>query len=115
VPDVILAASGSETALAIEARALLKEKGVDARVVSMPSLDVFFEQPPAYQNEVLPPSVTKRVAIEAGSSYSWGRIAGISGAYVTMDGFGASGPAAKLFEKFGFTAEGIAEAASRLL
>ena len=110
-PDVILVASGSEVGPCLEARKILAEKGVDARVVSMPSLDVFFEQDKAYRDDVLPPAVTKRVAVEAASRYSWGEIAGPCGAYVTMDRFGASGPAAKLFERFGFTAENIAEAA----
>jgi transketolase len=107
-PDAILVASGSEVGIALEAKALLKEKGVDARVVSMPSLDVFFEQPAAYRDDVLPPSVAKRVVVEAGSRYSWGHIAGLTGACITMDEFGASGPAGKLFEKYGFTAENIA-------
>lgn len=114
-PGVILIASGSEVSLALEARSLLHRKGVDARVVSMPSLDVFLEQPEEYRNKVLPPSVKKRVAIEAGSRYSWGEVVGLSGAYVTMDGFGESGPAAKLFEKFGFTAENVAEVALKTI
>jgi len=109
-PDAILIASGSEVALARDARNILKEKGVDARVVSMPSLDVFFEQNSSYRDDVLPPAVTKRVVIEAGSRYSWGQVAGIAGAYITMDKFGASGPANKLFEKYGFTAEQVADA-----
>ena len=110
-PDVIIVASGSEVAPALEARGILAEQKIGARVVSMPSLDVFFEQPAEYRNEVLPPSVTRRVAVEAGSRYSWGLIAGPAGAYVTMDSFGASGPASKLFEKYGFTAENIAKVA----
>jgi transketolase len=114
LPDVMLIASGSEVGICLEARELLSGKNIDARVVSMPSLDVFFEQPVSYQNEVLPPSVTKRVAVEAGSRYSWGQIAGLAGAYVTMDGFGESGPAGKLFEKYGFTAENVAETALKL-
>ena len=113
-PDAILIASGSEVALAADARTLLKEKGVDARVVSMPSLDVFFEQSSDYRDKILPPHITKRVAIEAGSRYSWGQIVGISGAYITMDEFGASGPAAQLFEKYGFTAENVAETCMNL-
>ena len=114
VPDVMLVATGSEVAPALEARALLAAKGIGARVVSMPSLDVFLEQPASYRDEVLPPSVTRRVAAEAGSRYSWGQVAGISGAYVTMDTFGESGPAAELFEKYGFTAENIADVALKL-
>jgi transketolase len=109
-PDAILIASGSEVALAADALKILRENGVDARVVSMPSLDVFLEQPSSYRDNVLPPEVTKRVVIEAGSRYSWGQIAGLSGAYVTMDEFGASGPADKLFDKFGFTTERVVNA-----
>ena len=110
-PDVILVASGSEVSLSVEAIELLSEKGIDARVVSMPSLDLFYEQDKAYRDEVLPPEITKRVAVEAGTRGSWGEIVGLQGAYVTMDGFGASAPAAKLFEKFGFTAENVANTA----
>jgi len=113
-PDVILVASGSEVDLCLKAKGLLEEKGVDARVVSMPSLDVFYEQDKSYRDEILPPHIAKRVAVEAASRYSWGEIAGTCGAYVTMDSFGASAPAAKLFEKFGFTAEKIVEVALKL-
>jgi len=113
-PEVILIATGSEAAAAMDAKTLLKENDVDARVVSMPSLDVFLEQDSAYRDTVLPPSVAKRVIVEAGSRYSWGQIAGLQGAYVTMDCFGASGPAVQLFEKYGFTAAHIAAVAMSL-
>jgi len=110
-PDIILIASGSEVGVCLDAAQILAEKGLGARVVSMPSLDVFFEQDKSYRDEVLPPGTSKRLAVEAASRCSWGEVVGISGAYVTMDCFGASAPAAKLFEKFGFTAGNIAETA----
>ena len=75
----------------------------------MPCLDLFEEQDEAYKESVLPFDVTKRAVVEAGSSMSWGRYVGVNGCYITMDGFGASAPAAQLFEKYGFTAEAIAE------
>ena len=88
---------------------MLEKDGISARVVSMPCLELFEEQPEEYRNAVLPPKMTKRVVVEAGSSMSWGRYAGIDGCYITMDTFGASAPAAQLFEKYGFTAENVRE------
>jgi transketolase len=113
-PDAIIIASGSEVAVAVEARSKLAEEGIDARVVSMPSLDVFLKQPDDYRESVLPKSVTKRVVCEAGSSQPWGAVAGLGGAYVTIDTFGASAPAGVLFEKFGFTADNVADAVKSL-
>ena len=113
-PDLLLVASGSEVALCMKAKEILAGKGVDARVVSMPSLDLFYEQDQEYRDEVLPPEIEKRVVVEAASRYSWGEIAGLKGAFVTMDRFGESGPAGKLFERFGFTAENISEVAIKL-
>jgi transketolase len=108
--DAILVATGSETALAVEAKKILSNEGVDVRVVSMPSLDVFNAQPDDYKASVLPPDVTKRVVVEAGSSQPWGGIAGLKGACVTIDRYGASAPYSVLFEKFGFTPEAVANA-----
>ncbi|MDR3304950.1 MAG: transketolase [Clostridiales Family XIII bacterium] len=113
-PDVILMASGSEVSVCLDAKKLLAEKGLDARVVSMPSMEVFERQPAAYRGDVLPPSVTKRVAVEAASRQPWGRYVGLDGDFVTMDGFGASAPAPALFERFGFTAENVAAKALAL-
>ena len=107
VPDAILIASGSEVSLAVDAKAELMKDGIDVRVVSMPSMDVFDQQSDEYKESVLPKSVRKRVAIEALSDFGWGKYVGLDGAYVTMKSFGASGPAAKLFEKFGFTVENV--------
>jgi transketolase len=108
-PDAILLASGSEVAPSIEAAETLAAGGVDVRVVSVPCLDVFELQDAEYKESVLPASVTARVAVEAGSSYSWGKLVGPAGGYVTMDRFGESAPAARLFELFGFTSGNIAE------
>ena len=90
VPDAILIASGSEVSLAVDAKAELIKDGIDVRVVSMPSMDVFEQQSDEYKESVLPKSVRKRVAIEALSDFGWGRYVGLDGAYVTMHSFGAS-------------------------
>ena len=107
VPDAILIASGSEVSLAVDAKAELIKDGIDERVVSMPSMDVFEQQSDEYKESVLPKSVRKRVAIEALSDFGWGRYVGLDGAYVTMHSFGASAPAATLFKEFGFTVENV--------
>lgn len=107
VPDAILIASGSEVSLAVDAKAELIKDGIDVRVVSMTSMDVFEQQSDEYKESVLPKSVRKRVAIEALSDFGWGRYVGLDGAYVTMHSFGASAPAATLFKEFGFTVENV--------
>lgn len=107
VPDAILIASGSEVSLAVDAKAELMKDGIDVRVVSMPSMDVFDQQSDEYKESVLPKSVRKRVAIEALSDFGWGKYVGLDGAYVTMHGFGASAPAAILFKEFGFTVDNV--------
>ena len=106
-PDVIIMASGSEVELGIKAKDVLAGEGIDARVVSVPCLDVFLAQDKAYRDSILLPGVTARVAVEAGSSYSWGKLCGIDGGYVTMDTFGASGKPSMLMEKFGFTVDNV--------
>ena len=106
-PDVIIMASGSEVELGIKAKDELASEGIDARVVSVPCLDVFLTQDKAYRDSILLPDVEARVAIEAGSSYSWGKLCGINGGYVTMDTFGASGKPSMLMEKFGFTVANV--------
>ena len=107
VPDAILIASGSEVSLAVDAKAELIKDGIDVRVVSMPSMDVFEQQSDEYKESVLPKNVRKRVAIEALSDFGWGKYVGLDGAYVTMHGFGASAPAATLYKEFGFTVENV--------
>ena len=114
-PDVILVATGSEVSVALEARGRLAEQEVAARVVSMPSWELFAEQEESYRREVLPPSIRARVVIEAGTRFGWEHWAGSGGAFVTLDRFGASAPANVLFEKFGFTAESVAEVAHQVL
>ena len=110
-PEVILIASGSELGLAVEAREQLEAEGVPTRVVSMPSWFLFGQQDQSYRDEVLPPSVTNRVSVEAGSTFGWERWVGSAGRSVGLDHFGASAPADVLFEKFGFTVEKVVEAA----
>ena len=114
VPDAILIASGSEVSLAVDAKAELIKDGIDVRVVSMPSMDVFEQQSDEYKESVLPKSVRKRVAIEALSDFGWGRYVGLDGAYVTMHSFGASAPAATLFKEFGFTVENVVKTVKSL-
>ncbi len=113
-PDVILMASGSEVGLVVEAAETLKGKGIDARVVSMPSMELFNEQSEAYKESVLPAAVTKRVAIEAGRTFGWYRYVGLNGKVIGLDHFGASAPGAKVYEEFGITAEAVVEAAESL-
>lgn len=113
-PELILLASGSEVHLAVKAKEELVKEGRRVRVVSMPSMDLFEEQSEEYKESVLPKAVRRRVAVEALSGFGWSRYTGLDGALVTMDGFGTSGPAAKLFAHFGFTAEHVAEIARSL-
>ena len=115
VPDAIIIASGSEVSLAVDAKAELAKEGVDVRVVSMPSMDLFEEQSAEYKESVLPNAVRKRVAVEALSDFGWYRYVGLDGTVVSMKGFGASGPAAELFKKFGFTTEAVVEAVKSVM
>ena len=91
--------------VALETARLLENEDISVRVVSMPCLDLFEQQDAKYKESILPHVVTKRAVIEAGSSMSWGKYIGIDGCYITMDSFGASAPAGKLFEKYGFTSQ----------
>ncbi len=111
MPDVILLASGSEVQLCIGAYEALKGEGVKARVVSMPSWDLFERQDQAYRETVLPPAVKARVAVEQGSVIGWDRYAGSEGTIIGMNTFGASAPLKDLLTKFGFTPEKVLEAA----
>ena len=114
-PDAILVASGSEVHVAVEAREVLAGRGIDARVVSLPSWYLFSRQPEAYRREVLPPGVTARVSVEAGVTLGWERWIGDSGRAVGLDRFGASAPAEVLFETLGFTADNVARHAEALV
>ena len=106
-PDVILMGTGSEVELCVKAKAALAEKGVQARVVSMPCFEEFEKQSAEYKASVLPAAVKARVAVEAGSPYSWYKYTGDQGELVCMEGFGASAPAGVLFPHFGFTVENV--------
>ena len=108
-------ASGSELKLAIEGRKALLEEGIDARVVSMPSMELYGMQTKEYKDSVLPSSNWKRLIIEAGSRFGWGRYMGVKGKSITMESFGASAPGEVLFEKFGFTVENVVKVAHELL
>ncbi|MEL6110289.1 MAG: transketolase [Planctomycetota bacterium] len=111
-PDVILMASGSELGLAVSAGEELTAAGKNVRVVSMPCMDIFAEQSQEYRNQVLPPEVTNRVAVEAGLRMSWDRWIGLDGKFVGMEGYGASGPFAKVYEHFGINVAAVVAAAS---
>jgi transketolase len=115
VPDAIILASGSEVQLGVEAKALLAEEGIDVRVVSMPSMDVFEQQPEEYKSQVLPKNVRARVAVEALSDFGWGRYVGLDGEVVSMKGFGASAPGDVLFKHFGITTEAVVAAVKKTL
>jgi transketolase len=114
-PEIILIASGSEVSLALEAHQKLVVEGIAARVVSMPSWDLFERQPQTYREEVLPPQVTARLAIEAAAPLGWERYVGPKGAVIGMRRFGASAPYKVLAEKFGFTSENAVKQARQLL
>ena len=110
-PQVILIASGSEVQLCIEARERLAQKGIAARVVSMPSWELFERQDEHYRDTVLPPHIEARVAVEMGSVIGWDRYAGCRGAIIGMHSFGASAPIKDLLQKFGFVADKVVAAA----
>jgi transketolase len=115
MPSVILIATGSEVEIACEAARILEQAGgPPARVVSMPSWELFAEQPEEWRDSVLPPSVRARVAVEAGTSFGWERHVGSDGAIVAIDRFGASGKYEEIYEAFGITAQAVAAKASEV-
>jgi transketolase len=114
-PDLVLIGSGSEVNLIVEAAKTLGESGIQVRCVSMPSWDLFDAQPQAYRDAVLPPSATKRLAVEAGATLGWERHVGQVGDIVGIDHFGASAPAKKLLAEFGFSVENVVARARALL
>jgi transketolase len=114
-PEVILIASGSEVSLVVEAHEKLVAEGIRSRVISMPSWDIFEHQPQEYQDEVLPPHVTARVAVEQASTFGWERYIGRSGRMIGMKTFGASAPLKELQRKFGFEPNHVVAAAKELL
>jgi transketolase len=114
-PDAILLASGSEVHIALTAAANLAEAGIDVRVVSMPSWELFEAQPESYRQSILPSDITARVAIEAGATQGWSQYTGDRGAVIGLDHFGASAPIQELYTRFGLTAERIVETVTALL
>jgi transketolase len=114
-PDVVLIATGSEVQLAVEAQKLLADKNIVARVVSMPCVEWFESQPENYRDSVLPPSVSARVAVEAGIAQSWHKLVGDTGEIVSIEHYGESADAKTLFREFGFTPEAVVDAAERTL
>jgi transketolase len=114
-PEVVLVASGSEVHIVLQAREQLQERGVRARVVSMPSIERFEAQPRDYRDSVLPPDVKKRIAMEAAATMPWYRVVGDEGAVIGLDHFGASAPYQRLYEEFGLTPEHTVKKALELL
>jgi transketolase len=115
VPDAIIMASGSEVELGVNAQAELAKEGVDVRVVSIPSMDLYEAQSEEYKESIMPKSVRARVAVEAAADFGWGKYVGLDGTTVTMKSFGASAPAGVLFKKFGFTTENVVKAVKSVL
>ncbi|MEY2949744.1 MAG: Transketolase [Bacteroidota bacterium] len=112
--DRMILASGSEVEIAVEAKKILNQQGHKVRIVSMPSTDLFDEQPQEYREKILPKSCRKRLAVEAGASLSWYKYVGLDGQVVAIDRFGASAPYEKLYEVLGLTPQNVAEVAAQL-
>ena len=106
-PQVILIGTGSEVSICLTAQQQLSEEGIAARVVSMPSWELFEVQDQAYRDQVLPPEITARVAVEAGVQQGWEKYIGSAGRFIGMSGFGASAPYTTLYEHFGITPEQV--------
>jgi transketolase len=113
--EAILIGTGSEVGIAVAAAEQLAREGIRARVVSMPSWDVFAEQSQAYRDEVLPPAIRARVSIEAAATFGWGRWVTDEGVAIGIDHFGASAPAERIYQEFGLTPDAAAAAVKRLL
>lgn len=114
-PELILIATGSEVHIVLEAQALLGATDIRARVVSMPSMELFDAQPAAYRDSVLPSTLRARVSVEAGATLAWGRYVGLDGVIVGLDRFGASAPYQQIYRRLGLTAEAVVEAARGVL
>jgi transketolase len=114
-PELLLLATGSEVSLCLKAWEVLTERGVAARVVSMPSWELFERQPQAYRDEVIPPGVKARVAVEMASPLGWERYTGDGGSVIAINQFGASAPGEKIMSEYGFTVENVVETAEKLL
>jgi transketolase len=114
-PTIILIASGSEVGLIVAAKEKLETKNISVRIVSMPSWELFLAQPKKYRDSVFPPSITARLAVEAGVSQGWDRFVGDHGDIISIEHFGASAPGPIVMQKYGFTAENICKRALTLL
>jgi transketolase len=114
-PEVILMGTGSELSTCVEACELLQKEGVKARVVSLPSFELFLAQDQAYRDSVLPPGIAARVAVEAGVVQGWEKFLGAKGRFVGMSSYGASAPGGTLFKHFGITAANVVSQAKSLL
>jgi len=113
--QAILLSTGSEVHIALEASMILLERGVDSRVVSMPSFEIFDEQSNTYREQILPSDIKVRVAIEAGVTAGWDRFVGDQGRVIGIDRFGASAPASILYEQLGLTADNMVQAVLSLM
>ena len=113
--DIILMASGSEVSLIMEAQETLAKEGIDARVVSMPCWELFLKQPQEYHDEVIPPEVKARLAVEAGVPLGWHQWVGDGGDIIGINKFGASAPASENFKQYGFTVENVVQRAKKLI
>ncbi len=114
-PDVILIGTGSEVSLLVDAHKELKKEGIEARVVSIISWELFDSQPESYKKDVLPPNVTKRISVEAGITLGWQKYVGTEGKVLGIDQFGASGPGPVLMDRFGFTVENIVKEVKEMI
>nr|WP_316242424.1 transketolase C-terminal domain-containing protein [Lactiplantibacillus plantarum] len=107
--DGIIIATGSEVSISIEAQTKLKRQNINVEVVSMPSTELFLQQPKSYRDKVLDPTVKNRMSVEMGSTQSWYRFTGLDGVNIGLDHFGASGPVDEIIQRFGFSSENIAQ------
>ncbi|KKM97213.1 hypothetical protein LCGC14_1170300, partial [marine sediment metagenome] len=114
MPNMTLISSGSEVSLCMDAAEVLSKRNVKARVVSMASMEIFEAQSDEYKREVLPPSVTKRMAVEAAATFGWERYVGLEGRVMGIDTFGESAPAGDIYKHFGLTVENIVKVAAAL-
>ena len=112
---MLLMASGSEVEQCVSAQGLLKAEGIDARVISMPSFELFDRQSDEYKESVMPKAVRARVAVEAAATLGWHKYVGLDGEVIGLDHFGASAPYKILFKEYGFTAENVAETAKKVI
>lgn len=114
-PKVLLIATGAEVHITLEAQAILAKKGIPARVINMPSWELFEENSTDFKNRILPPAIKNRIAVEAGISMGWERYVGPKGKVIGIDGFGASAPGGTVLQRYGFTSQNIVKTALAML